>query len=151
MADHHQVLWLQSPAVWLLRTAISSGTLRLFRLWDYLLIYLVSQRRHLGTMVYRGIFSQYILWCKIFGIAEECTRVICTSCETQHWAVFSSYQKLLCQVSLRLLNWTEWCSFVHQLLSAHCLAHHNFDLSDISVTRYDGVILEITCSVSIVA
>ena len=33
-------LWLRSPVGWLLRTGISSGTLRSFRAWDYLYLYL---------------------------------------------------------------------------------------------------------------
>ena len=36
--------WLRSPAVWLPRTGISSGTLRSFRVWVYLYLYSLAQK-----------------------------------------------------------------------------------------------------------
>jgi len=38
-------LWLQSPIGWLPRTGISSATLRSFKVWDYLYLWVAMQTR----------------------------------------------------------------------------------------------------------
>jgi len=41
-------LWLRSPAGWLPRTGITSGTLRLFRVWDYLYLSITDYSRNIS-------------------------------------------------------------------------------------------------------